>query len=217
MLGKIFGIISIAAFLFGIISGNVQFLGNAIIDGASNAVTLTISLIGMMCLWSGILRVLQDIGVIHKLKKITSPFLSFFFPDAFRSGVGSDEIAANVAANLLGVGNAATPLALSAMKKLQSQNENPEYASRDMITLAVLNTSSVSLVPSTVIALLRGAGSNNPFRIIIPIWICSSVCALISLVVCRLMGALDNGRVNQKKYKYGNSHDKCGNSLEETG
>lgn len=191
MLGKIFGIISIVAFLFGIISGNIGSLGNAIVDGASDAVSLTISLIGMMCLWSGILRVFQDVGVIHKLKKLTSPFLSFFFPDAFESGVGSDEIAANVAANLLGVGNAATPLALSAMKKLQSQNPNPEYASRDMITLAVLNTSSVSLVPSTVIALLRGAGSKNPFRIIVPIWICSSVCALMSLCLCRLMGAFD--------------------------
>lgn len=191
MLGKIFGIISIVAFLFGIISGNIGSLGNAIVDGASDAVSLTISLIGMMCLWSGILRVFQDVGVIHKLKKLASPFLSFFFPDAFESGVGSDEIAANVAANLLGVGNAATPLALSAMKKLQSQNPNPEYASRDMITLAVLNTSSVSLVPSTVIALLRGAGSKNPFRIIVPIWICSSVCALMSLCLCRLMGTFD--------------------------
>ena len=187
---------------FGIACGNTGQLGSAVIDGASSAVTLTLALLGMMCLWSGILNVLKEAGAIKKLTVLMTPILKFFFPDAYKSGVGSEEIAANVAANLLGVGNAATPLALSAMKKLQLQNPTPEIASRDMITLAVLNTSSVSLIPSTVITLLRSSGSENPFDIIIPIWITSFTCAAMALILCRALGSATRVRtIRSKDYK----------------
>ncbi len=202
MLGKIFGIICIVSVFFGIACGNTGQLGSAVIDGASSAVTLTLALLGMMCLWSGILNVLKEAGAIKKLTVLMTPILKFFFPDAYKSGVGSEEIAANVAANLLGVGNAATPLALSAMKKLQLQNPTPEIASRDMITLAVLNTSSVSLIPSTVITLLRSSGSENPFDIIIPIWITSFTCAAMALILCRALGSATRVRtIRSKDYK----------------
>ncbi len=188
MLGKIFGIISIIAFLSAIICGNTNMLGTAVLDGAGSAINLTISLVGVMCLWCGVLRVFKEAGFIKKLSEFISPFMRFFFPDAYRHGVGVEEISANIAANMLGVGNAATPFALSAMRKLQSINCNSDVATNDMITLVVLNTSSISIVPSTLLTLLRGAGSENPFSIIIPIWITSSVCSLFALVLCRVLG-----------------------------
>ena len=187
MLGKIFGIISILSVISGIALGNGERLGNAVLDGASSAVTLTVSLCGIICLWCGIMRVLETAGVIEKISRLLSPILKIFFPDAYKKGEAIGEISANISANLLGIGNAATPLALRAMKKLQSINPDPGCASADMITLAVLNTASITLVPSTVIALRRAAGSERPYSVIFPIWICSFCSSSLALMLCSAM------------------------------
>ena len=187
MLGKIFGVICVLSVVFAFINSKITELGNAVIDGASSAVSLTVSLCGMMCLWCGIMRVLERAGVIERLAKLLSPFLKFFFPDAYKKGEGCSEIAANVSANLLGIGNAATPLAICAMKKLQKNNPTPSVASSDMITLAVLNTASISIVPSTILALRRAAGSSEPFSVVAPIWICSACTSALALLLCRAL------------------------------
>ncbi len=184
MLGKIFGIISIMSVIFGIALGNGDKLGNAVLDGAAGAVTLTISLCGIMSLWCGIMKVMERAGIIKKISKLLSPLLKIFFPDAYKSGEGIGEISANISANLLGIGNAATPFALKAMEKLQKNNKTPKVASADMITLAVLNTASINLIPTTIIALRRSAGSAEPYSVIIPIWICSVCCSALALLLC---------------------------------
>ena len=106
--------------------------------------------------------------------------------------MGIGEISANISANLLGIGNAATPLALAAMKKLQAINPDKSTASADMITLAVMNTASFNIIPSTIIALRRAAGSVAPHAVIAPIWIVSAACALLALILtgalCRITG-----------------------------
>ncbi len=201
MLGKIFGIICIAATLFGVATSNVSELGNAVIDGASSAVSLTISLCGMMCLWCGVMKVFERAGLIGRLAKLLSPLMKIFFPDAYKKGSGCSEIAANISANLLGIGNAATPLALCAMKKLQENNDEPERASHDMITLAVMNTASVSIVPSTILALRRAAGSSDPFMVVVPIWINSVCCSLFALILCRAMRGAERGKGTLDKNK----------------
>lgn len=187
MLGKIFGVICTVSVVFAFINSRITELGEAVIDGASSAVSLTVSLCGMMCLWCGIMRVFERAGVIEKLAKFLSPFLKFFFPDAYKKGEGCAEIAANISANLLGIGNAATPLAICAMKKLQKNNPTPSVASPDMITLAVLNTASISIVPSTILALRRAAGSADPFYVVAPIWICSFCTSVLALLLCRIL------------------------------
>ena len=187
MLGKIFGAICVASVCFALINSGADDIGNAVIDGASSAVSLTISLCGMMCLWCGIMRVLERAGMIEKLARLLSPLLRLFFPDAYRRGVGCSEIAASISANLLGIGNAATPLAICAMKKLQENNLTPSIASHDMITLAVLNTASASIVPGTVLALRRAAGSGAPTAVVAPIWICSFCTSALALLLCRAM------------------------------
>ncbi len=187
MLGKIFGIICMISLLGGIILGNGTSLGLAVLDGAASAVTLTISLCGIMCLWCGIMRVFETAGAIDKLSKLLSPILRHIFPDAYRSGEGFGEISANISANLLGIGNAATPLALKAMEKLQKNNKNKTVASPDMITLAVINTASLNLLPTTILSLRRAAGSENPYSVIIPIWISSLACSLLAIIICTAM------------------------------
>ncbi|MBE6538162.1 MAG: spore maturation protein A [Ruminococcaceae bacterium] len=192
MLGKVFGIMCLISILFASLSGNMAELGGAVFDGAETAVTLTISLCGIMSLWCGVMKVLQGAGAIGFFSRLISPVFRLFFPDAEKSGEGKEEICACIGANLLGIGNAATPLALSAIKKLHSDHVRKggaaDCASRDMITLAVLNTASANLLPTTILALRRSAGSSSPFSVVAPIWICSLSCAFLALILTRALG-----------------------------
>ncbi len=184
MLGKTFGILSILALLFAFCTGNVAAVSEAVFDGAESAVSLSISLLGIMCLWNGVMEVLKEAGLITKLARVLRPFLRFFFPDS-----PEEEVAACVSANLLGLGNAATPLALAALDKMK-QNSRGELPTRDMITLAVMNTASFSLLPTTIVSLRHAAGAENPFCVVAPIWLCSFCGFLLALFLCRAVGAL---------------------------
>ena len=186
MLGKIFGILTILAFLFGLGSGNAVALGNALLDGAESAVSVTLSLCGMMCLWGGMMRVLSEAGAVQKLSRLLTPFLRFFFPNAYQTGEGLEEISANISANLLGIGNAATPLAIRAMEEMQKHNPTPETASAEQITLSVLNTASLTLLPANLLALRRAAGSQNPYSVLLPVWITSFLCSSMALFLTAL-------------------------------
>ena len=188
MLGKIYGIICLLALLFGIWNGNAAALGGAVIDGAAGAVQVTLSLCGMMCLWCGMMEVLREAGAIRRLSRLLRPLLRLIFPRAAQTGEGLEEISANVSANLLGIGNAATPMALRAMEQLQKHNPKPDRASAEQITLAGLNTASVSLIPANLLALRRAAGSPQPYAIMVPVWIVSVVCAALAVVLTRLIG-----------------------------
>ena len=192
MLGKIFGSLCILSLLFSLFSGNTAALGDAVLDGAQNAVQVLISLGGMMCFWCGIMGVLSEAGLIRKLSRLFKPLLGLFFPNAAKNGEGLEEISANISANLLGIGNAATPFALRAMEKLQAQNPHPEKASHEQITLAVLNTASVTLIPANLLALRRAAGSQNPYVVMLPIWITSFVSAAMALLLTSIPRFLSN-------------------------
>lgn len=191
MLSVVLSLICIASVVYGVIRGRMSELSAAVLDGASGAVSLTLTLCGSMCLWCGIMELLSRAGAMRRLAHFISPLLRIFFPDAYRSGCATEEIAANISANILGIGNAATPYALAAMKKLAKRAEElgipTGTASDDMITLAVLNTSSVSLIPTTVCALRRAAGASQPFLVVPAVWICSAVCATMAVVLARCM------------------------------
>ena len=117
------------------------------------------------------------------LSRIFAPFLRYVFPNAYRTGEGYDEICATLSANFLGVGNAATPFALCAMKKMQAHNPHPNDADNEQITLAVLSTAPLTLVPANLLALRHSAGSREPFSIMIPVWITSVLCVAFSLLL----------------------------------
>ena len=206
MIGKIFGALCLVSLLFGVLCGNVTDLANAIPDGASGAVRVVLSLCGMMCLWSGLMEVLRRAGIIRRLSRLLSPLLRLFFPEAFRRGEGDEEISACISANLLGLGNAATPLGLCAMEKMQKHNKTPSQASHEQITFVVLNTASVTLIPASLLALRRAAGSENPFSIMIPVWITSLLCAAMALLLTsipRLLGA----KKREKRTTCAKKHD----------
>ena len=135
---RISGIIIAVSFVFALFSGNMTALSEAAVSGCSRAVTLTMSLIGMMCLWSGVMRCAEKLGFLDRLSAVMSPVLKPLFPEAWKSGRGIPEISAAITANILGVGNAATPLATAAMKSLSDGKS--DTATDDMITFTVLGT-----------------------------------------------------------------------------
>ena len=183
MLGKIFGILCTISLMFGALCGRLPEVAAAIPDGADKAVEVTLTLLGMMCLWSGVMQVLSDGGIVHKISCFFAPFLRYVFPKAYKTGQGYEEICATLSANFLGVGNAATPFALSAMKKMQQHNPTPNKADNEQVTLAVLSTASLTLVPANLLALRRAAGSADPFCIMIPVWITSVLCVAFALLL----------------------------------
>lgn len=187
MLGKCFSLISIVSIAYAALNGTLPSLSTALLEGASRGVEITLSLLGMTALWCGFLRVLTACGVLGWVARLLKPILSLAFPRAFRDGEAAEEITACVSANLLGVSNAATPIAMRAMEKM-GENSNGE-ATPDMITLVLLSASGVSLFPSTIVALRQAAGASEPTSILLPVWIASLCGAVISVFLSRLCGA----------------------------
>ena len=140
------------------------------------------------------MAVLREAGMIRALGRILSPLRRHVFPTAWRDADAREEITAAVSANILGIGNAATPLALRAMERMAALNPRPERASADMITFTVLAVASPSLFPTTLITLRRAAGSLYPYAITVPVWIVSCTCAAAGVLLCRLAAWASEGR-----------------------
>lgn len=165
----------ISSLLFGAANGRLQETMQAGLEGAASAITVLLSFAGMMCFWSGILKIAEESGAARLCEKLLSPIIRRLFPKAKARG----HITMNIIANLLGMGNAATPAGISAMQELDEENGKSPYPSCEMSRFAVLNTASLQLFPTTIIGILASFGDTNPYRIVPLIWI-SSALSLIS-------------------------------------
>ncbi len=181
MLNILWPIFIIISIVYAIFSGNVENLNNSIFESTQNALNLTLTLLGMTCLWSGIMEVASKTKIIYYLAKILKPIMKKLFSNL--DEVSYNNITMNIIANILGLGNAATPLGLKAMNELQKDNRNKERLSDNMLMLIVLNTASLQVIPTTVIAIRSSLGSQNPTRIIFPVWI-STICAAVVGITC---------------------------------
>ena len=179
----------VVSLVFGIINGNAQEVLMAGLSGAGEAVTVCLGFAGMMCFWSGVLALAEKSGVSGILAKFLSPVLARIFG---KDSPALPHIAMNVTANILGMGNAATPAGICAMKELDREN-NSEYPNRKMAVFAVMNTASIQLIPSTVASMRAAAGSGVPFDIMIPVWITSAVS-----LAAAAMAALYNSSLRSK-------------------
>lgn len=197
MLGKSFFVIfCLSLFFTGIAGGNGE-ITPVILAGCSSATQYALSLCGMMALWNGVLEVLRTAGIPEKLSQMLSPLLSQIFPMAWRTGIGRDAITCTLCANLMGLSNAATPYALSAMEEMDRNNPYPEAATDDMATLSVLGCTCPSLIPTTILALRYAAGSISPGRILVPVWIVSGICLTLSILLSRVCAGIA-GTVRRK-------------------
>ena len=182
----VFGIMIAVSFLFSLISGSADTLNQGIMDSASGAVTLLISISGMLCMWSGFMRIAKDCGLIDKLSRLCAPLLRRLYPDVDVESDAFRYISRNISANLLGLGNAATPLGLNAMKELKKQNPT-DTASDSMLTFVLMNTASIQLLPTTVAALRKSYGSQHPFDILLCVWITSALALTAGLLSSKLL------------------------------
>ncbi|MCC8160255.1 MAG: hypothetical protein LIO53_02890 [Oscillospiraceae bacterium] len=174
----------IISIIVSVINGTVNETINSAFEGAQSAVFTVFSFAGVMCFWTGIMKIAEKSGLSQKTEKLLRPIINFLFPNA--GGEAKKYIAMNMSANLLGMGNAATPMGIKAMTALDKENGNPLYASDNMCMLVVLNTTSIQLIPTTIIALRVAAGSKDPFSIILPIWISSLTAVFAAVFLAKL-------------------------------
>ena len=182
----VFGLMFAVSLVFSLISGDVGALSEGILESASGAVELLLSITGMLCMWSGFMRIAQDCGLITKLSRLCAPLLRRLYPDVDTESEAFHYISMNISANLLGLGNAATPLGLNAMKELRKLHDS-DTASDSMLTFVVMNTASIQLLPTTVAALRKSYGSAQPFDILVCVWITSALALTAGLVSARLI------------------------------
>ena len=187
MLNLVCSIFIIISFSYAIFSGNLQNLNSSIFDSVEDAVNLSITMLGTMCLWSGIINVAANTNIMKMMNKMLKPIIRFLFPEIRENKKAQNEISMNMVANILGLGNAATPLGLKAMESLQEENKNKEELSNSMIMLIVINTASIQIIPTTIIAIRSSLGAENPTSIIVPVWIATICAAVVGVTVTKLL------------------------------
>lgn len=187
MLNKIWPIFIIIAISCAFINGNIGILNESIFTSVGDAVELTITFLGTMCLWNGLINVAYKTSMMDKFVKKMSPVINKLFPNIRSNPEAKQAVSMNIVANILGLGNAATPLGLKAMKTLQKDNTKKEELSNEMIMLIVLNTASLQIIPTTVIAIRTSMNSSNPTSIVLPVWIATAVAAVTAIVITKLL------------------------------
>jgi spore maturation protein A len=182
------------------------FLGkvtNAAIESASTAVKLAIGLIGVMALWLGLMKVAEEAGIIKIIARIVRPLTKLLFPGIPKDHPAIGSMIMNISANMLGLSNAATPLGLKAMEELDKLNPEKGRATDDMITFLVINTSAITLIPATAIAIRASLGSANPQQIILPSIIAASTATIVGVSTVKIIQF-----VQRKKHSMKNDFNK---------
>jgi spore maturation protein A len=154
--------------IFSILNGRLDEFTKSIFEGAKSAVEISLYLLGIISLWLGITKIIEESGLIYRLSRFLKLFLSRLFPNLPKDHPALTSIALNFLANLFGLGDAATPLGIKAMQDLQSLNPNGDTVTWEMMLFIVINTSSIQLIPFTVIGILSDYGSKNPSGVVLP-------------------------------------------------
>lgn len=191
----------VLSFVCSAFTGKMEELSQSVIDGAEKSVTLVLSMAGLMCLWSGLMRIAEAGGMTRILAKAFSPILSRLMPDYAKDADTMQAVSANITANLLGLGNAATPLGIEAMKRMKKNNPLKNTANNSMVIFVVLNTASVQLIPTTIAALRSASGSKAPFDILVPMWIVSVLALLAGIIPAKIWGNITKQRYIKKHGK----------------
>lgn len=181
MINKIWAIFIGVGIIFTIFTGNIDSLNSTILNSANSGVKIVMELIPIIVLWTGLMKIAEESGLLQIISDFFQPILKHLFPSLPKNSKALGYISSNIAANALGLGSAATPFGLKAMEEMQKENKNKDTATDAMITFLILNTSGVTLIPTTVIALRMMYNSHNPEEIIITAilaTVCSSIAGL---------------------------------------
>lgn len=178
MVNIIWALFIIIGIIYSLISGNFNVINNEILVSGKSALDLLLGMLPLLVIWMGLMKVAEEAGIISSISKMMSPILKKIFPSVPDNDPSLGFIASNIAANMAGLGSAATPFGLKAMESLQKLNKDKKVASEAMITFLVLNTSGVTIVPTTIISLRLLYGSVNP-SVVLPFCIIATTCSTI--------------------------------------
>lgn len=187
MLNYIWPLLIVFSFIYSIFSGNLENLNNSIFESLESVITISMTLVGTMCLWCGLMEIVKNTSIMSKLTKILRPIIYYLFPDAKENKEAMENISINTISNFLGLGNAATPAGIRAMESLQNSNKDKKSLSDSMMMLIVVNTTSIELIPTTVIAIRASLNASNPVDIIVPIWISTVIGTLVGIISTKLL------------------------------
>lgn len=198
MLNYLWGLMMIVGIAYGAIQGKMGDVTNAILSSAQEAVTLCITMIGIMSVWVGLMEIAKTSGLIQSATKKIQPLIQFLFPDIPKNHPAREHITTNIIANILGLGWAATPAGLKAMEalaQLEAERGNPQYAAHkknrtasvEMCTFLVINISSLQLIPVNIIAYRSQYGSVNPADIVVPAILSTCISTVAGILFCKLM------------------------------
>lgn len=182
----------VLSILCGMATGRQELVAAAAVQGAEAAISLCLSIGGMLCLWTGVMEVMRRSGLADKLSALLRPVLRRLYPQAAGERETMDAIAANVSANLLGLGSAATPLGLEAARRLSRGSGG--VANDGLCMLVVCNTASLQLIPTTVASVRAAAGCRTPFDILPAVWLASALSVGVGIACCKLFSRLWRGR-----------------------
>lgn len=182
----------VLSLLFGLGTGRLDAVAAAALSGAGSAVELSLSMAGVLCLWSGVMEVMKVCGLSDRLARAFRPILRRLLPQASRDGETLAAVSANVSANLLGLGNAATPLGIRAARRMARGCQG--VASDELCLLVVLNTASIQLLPATIASVRAAAGCRTPFDILPAVWLSSALSVAAGLTMARLLAAAGRRR-----------------------
>lgn len=184
----IWGAMMLISIVCAVLTGRVDETVNAVFDGAKGAADTLLALAGVMCFWTGLMKIAERSGISAFISKALSPLLRLLFPSS--GDKAREHIAMNLTANILGMGNAATPAGIMAAQELDRENPSPGKPSINICMLIVLNTTAFQLVPATLIALRSAAGAHDAASVILPIWFASAVSVCVGVISVKIMGRL---------------------------
>lgn len=180
-----FGMIAIGV-IVGFFNGRLDLVTTAIITSSKDAIQMCIELLGIMCMWLGIMRIADKAGIIEAISAALKPITKIIFSKVPSNHPAMGAMVMNIVANLMGLGNAATPLGLKAMGELQKLNNKKDTATDSMCMFLIINTCSIQLIPATLIAIRSATGSVNPTQIITPVWISSFCAATTGIILAKI-------------------------------
>ena len=194
MINYIFGIFIMIGIVYSFFTGNVDVLNNSLISSGEDAISMIFKMIPLLCLWLGVMKIAEASNLIDKISGFLSKVIHPLFPELKKNTPSISYIATNIAMNMLGLGSGATPFGLKAMESMQQENDKKDTASRSMITFLVINTASVTIIPTTVISMRILAGSTSP-TIIVPASIITTILScFLALIFDRIFYHIWSGK-----------------------
>ncbi len=172
---------------FGVLTGDGELLSKTIVSTTSDTVKLIIELLGMMCLWCGVMKIAERSGLTDKLARLLKPILRIIFKEAGKDDKALGAIVMNLTANMFGLSNAATPFGIRAMEEMDRINGHKDVASNDMVLFLVLNAACIQFVPTTVVSIRAAFNSGNPGSIILPALCTTTFASILGIILCKFL------------------------------